>query len=241
MSKESTFISKEHCWLFLVTLLPAIVLVALKKELDFLSGNAGSVLQQRSRCKRRLGISPCNNCKKNFHYSLWKKNLRQEQNSLMRNSVGASLIRISQQLNESIIQKFTGLKGSKTCLSILNYIILILYRKSILTDLEPFDITKQMPEDVMHILLEGVVPLHVGCFLKKMIDLGLVQLKTFNSALQSFPYGHLEIANKPVPITEDSVNNEDLTGKQSGELHSHLSDTDNYFNIYFSCPKKHRK
>lgn len=65
-----------------------------------------------------------------------------------------------------------------------------------------------------------------------MIVLSLVQLKTLNSAIHSFPYGHLEIANKPVRNREDSVNNEDLTGKQSVELHGYLTDIKNYNYIF---------
>ena len=70
----------------------------------------------------------------------------------------------------------------------------------------------------MHVLLEGVVPLHIGLFLKKVTGLGLAQLSSLNSAVQSFSYGYFEIDTKPIPISQDSVNNGDLTGKQSGKL-----------------------
>ena len=36
-------------------------------------------------------------------------------------------------------------------------------RSSAISHLDHFDITKQLPQDVMHVLLEGVVPLNSPC------------------------------------------------------------------------------
>ena len=42
-------------------------------------------------------------------------------------------------------------------------------RESKLASLEPFDITKQLPQDVMHVLLEGIAPIHLGLLLKNIL------------------------------------------------------------------------
>ena len=42
-------------------------------------------------------------------------------------------------------------------------------RSSALSHLEHFNVTEQLPQDVMHVLLEGVVPLNTGLFLHHMI------------------------------------------------------------------------
>ena len=43
-------------------------------------------------------------------------------------------------------------------------------RKSILCDLPDFDITTQLPQDIMHVLFEGLFHLQVRLFLNYLID-----------------------------------------------------------------------
>ena len=97
-------------------------------------------------------------------------------------------------------------------------ILLLYYRESILTKLEHFDVTKQLPEDAMHVLLEGIVPLHIGLFLNKVTSLKLMNLDALNGAVQSFPYQYFEISSKPSTIPKSAVLDQNLTGKQSGNL-----------------------
>lgn len=43
-------------------------------------------------------------------------------------------------------------------------------QRSILTDLPAFDVTEQLPQDLMHVLLEGIFPLHLEQFLQYIIQ-----------------------------------------------------------------------
>ena len=74
-----------------------------------------------------------------------------------------------------------------------------------------------MPVDVMHILLEGVVPIQIGLLLKQVVlQDELISLNEINRKLASFPYSYFEVDTKPSTITISSVQDGDLTGKQIG-------------------------
>ena len=68
----------------------------------------------------------------------------------------------------------------------------------------------------MHVLLEGIVPLHIGLFLNKVTSLKLVNLDMLNGAIKSFSYQYFEISTKPSVIPTSTVQEGNLTGKQSG-------------------------
>ena len=69
----------------------------------------------------------------------------------------------------------------------------------------------------MHVLLQGIVPKHLGLFLSKMISLKLVNLSKLNGAIQAFSYQYFESPSKPSSIPLSAVREENLTGKQSGK------------------------
>ena len=50
-------------------------------------------------------------------------------------------------------------------------------RASILMELADFDITRQLPRDLMHVLLEGVFPYHMKQLLRYVIDSNLLILR----------------------------------------------------------------
>ena len=85
--------------------------------------------------------------------------------------------------------------------------VLPTYRASILQELDDFDITKQLPEDAMHVLLEGIVPKHLGLFLNKVMSLKLVDLNKLNGAIQGFSYQYFECSSKPscIPLSACSA------------------------------------
>ena len=90
-------------------------------------------------------------------------------------------------------------------------------RESKLALLEPFDITKQLPQDVMHVVLEGVAQLHLGLLLKNiLVDNPVCSLQQFNRKIQAYPYQYHETAQKPSPITDSAIAKGDLAGKQTG-------------------------
>ena len=68
----------------------------------------------------------------------------------------------------------------------------------------------------MHVLLEGIVPKHLGLFLNKVMSLKLVDLNKLNGAIQGFSYQYFECSSKPSSIPLSAVRDENLTGKQSG-------------------------
>jgi hypothetical protein len=77
-------------------------------------------------------------------------------------------------------------------------------RKSILCDLPDFDITTQLPQDIMHVLFEGLFHLQVRLFLNYLIDdLKAITLADFNNALARFPYAYFE--DKPHGLTAASL------------------------------------
>ena len=54
---------------------------------------------------------------------------------------------------------------------------------------EGFNITEQLPEDVMHVLLEGIAPIHIGLFLKELlINNPALSVEAFNHKVKSFSY-----------------------------------------------------
>jgi len=79
-------------------------------------------------------------------------------------------------------------------------------RKSALCELPQFDVTTQLPQDIMHVLFEGVIPLHMGLLLEHVVhSLRVISLAQLNSRIKSHPYGYFE--EKPMPIS-----NFELTG-----------------------------
>lgn len=92
-------------------------------------------------------------------------------------------------------------------------------RTSILCKLPNFDVTKQLPQDLMHVLLEGVFMVHVRELLKYLVD-GLsykrITLDVINCRILSHPYGYFE--DKPAPLTSC-----DPHGCQPGTYNTHVN------------------
>lgn len=64
--------------------------------------------------------------------------------------------------------------------------------RSPLCQLSTFDVTKQLPQDIMHILLEGTVQNEVQLVLQHYIQAGVTTLPQVNGAISSHPYGYSE-------------------------------------------------
>ena len=71
-------------------------------------------------------------------------------------------------------------------------------------DLPDFDVTKQLPQDVMHTLLEGTVQYEVRLVLLHFFQTGRLTLQQINGAIINHNYGYSEQSDKPGPI-RDSV------------------------------------
>ena len=89
-------------------------------------------------------------------------------------------------------------------------------RSTVLMELPDFNVVQQLPQDIMHVLLEGVFPLHLEQFLDYIIQSSILTLDQINCRVMAFPYGYF--CDKPAPL-----NGTDLQGKQSGTLHVLLS------------------
>lgn len=79
--------------------------------------------------------------------------------------------------------------------------------------------TEGLIPDVMHDLLEGVLPLEAKELIRFYINtkkcLTLVEL---NKRIKSFPYSGLDACNKPAPILSPTLYSHDHALKQTGEL-----------------------
>ena len=81
---------------------------------------------------------------------------------------------------------------------------------SILMSTKYFDITKQLPQDLMHVMLEGVFPLHIEQLLNYVIhESNVLSLSQINSRIMAYPYAYFE--EKPTPLK-----GLDIQGSQSG-------------------------
>lgn len=85
-----------------------------------------------------------------------------------------------------------------------------------------------MPHDIMHVLLEGVLPRHVKIILKHyIIDQHLFTIQYINRQIAEFAYGYSERATAPRAIDRDRLTSEDNKLVQSGmaEITFFMSDT----------------
>ena len=82
-------------------------------------------------------------------------------------------------------------------------------RRSALTELPGFNVTKQLPQDTMHTLLEGTVQYEVRMVLLHFIENGDITLTKLNSAILNHNYRYLETSAKPGPLRETVFSGEE--------------------------------
>ncbi|XP_035665562.1 uncharacterized protein LOC118408812 [Branchiostoma floridae] len=70
-------------------------------------------------------------------------------------------------------------------------------RRSILLDIPHFDISQMLPSDIMHVMLEGVIPYECREVLRQMIFVdSLFTLRELNTKITTFKFGQEERKNK---------------------------------------------
>lgn len=69
--------------------------------------------------------------------------------------------------------------------------------------LEHFHVVDGYPPDLLHDLLEGVVPLELALCLKGLISKGYFTLEVLNAAIKQFPYAFSDRTNQPQLITKN--------------------------------------
>ena len=90
--------------------------------------------------------------------------------------------------------------------------------KSLLSDLECFDITRQLPQDIMHVLLEGAVQYEVRLILQQLINDGQITIRQLNDAFDQLTIGYHDAKNRPLPLRESIFDgNERYKLKQTAE------------------------
>ena len=81
--------------------------------------------------------------------------------------------------------------------------------RSILNDVDSFDIIKQLPQDIMHVLLEGVVPHELQLMLYHYIIIQkLFTLDLLNEWIMSFCYSSDESHDKPTVMSYQALTKE---------------------------------
>ena len=92
-----------------------------------------------------------------------------------------------------------------------------LNRESSLNKLAHFHTTEGLIPDVMHDVLEGVLPLAIKYFLKHLLALTSFTVVELNRRMERFDYGVIEASNRPRGnLTTSQLNGGDRL-KQSGE------------------------
>jgi hypothetical protein len=89
-------------------------------------------------------------------------------------------------------------------------------RQSILCDLPGFDVTAQLPQDIMHLLFEGLFHLQTKLFLSYLVnDIKVLTITDFNQRLKQFP--NLYFEDKPHSITPASLS-KGILGQTAHEM-----------------------
>jgi len=79
--------------------------------------------------------------------------------------------------------------------------------------LSSYDATKSLPSDVMHDMLEGIIPIVLKLVLEVLMNQNLMTKSDFQQALQSFVFGKNDCKNKPDAWIKGT--NSSLTASQS--------------------------
>lgn len=67
-----------------------------------------------------------------------------------------------------------------------------------LNSISHFHVAKsQIPQDVMHVLFEGVLPMETKLMLSSFMEDGFITLNLLNQRISHFTYGRVEARNKP--------------------------------------------
>ena len=86
-------------------------------------------------------------------------------------------------------------------------------------ELENFEVTKCLPPDIMHDLLEGVIPAVVKVVLRVLVRGGFLTYEQVGRQMTSFKYGKNDATSKPVSISARTLRqNDNIAGSASQKL-----------------------
>lgn len=79
-------------------------------------------------------------------------------------------------------------------------------RQAALNNSRFFHVVDGLPCDIMHDILEGILPRHVKTMLNQFINVAKIfTLQELNNRISTFPYGLTDSTKKPSPITNLST------------------------------------
>lgn len=81
-----------------------------------------------------------------------------------------------------------------------------------------FEITESFPPDLMHDILEGVIPQVLKLVLLKLTRERQVKLQQFNEQLEQFPFGQNNITHRPVLLKPSALLQDVIPGKAVEKL-----------------------
>ena len=82
-------------------------------------------------------------------------------------------------------------------------------------ELEHFSVTESLPPDVMHDILEGLLPINILIVLRSLIQGKNLTVKVFNERLDLFSYGTSDLRTKPPHLADDFASNSKISGSAS--------------------------
>ena len=86
--------------------------------------------------------------------------------------------------------------------------------RSELNNSKYFHVVDGLPSDIMHDILEGVIPLHLKVMLRKFVEEKILSLDELNTRIHGFGYGPNDCKNKPSLCKNLTAS--DVSMRQSG-------------------------
>ena len=92
--------------------------------------------------------------------------------------------------------------------------------ESVLNKLEYFHVcNNQLPQDIMHILLEGVIPYNLKAMLISYVYVkGYISIQTINQRILSFNFSWSESKSKPCPLSANMLRDEGRINQTGSQL-----------------------
>ena len=94
---------------------------------------------------------------------------------------------------------------------------------SVLNKLEHFHVcNNQLPQDIMHVLLEGVIPYNLKAMLKSYVRVkGYISIEIINQRILSFKFSWSESKSKPCSLSSKMLRDEGRI-QQTGIKHTSI-------------------
>ena len=86
---------------------------------------------------------------------------------------------------------------------------MILFRPGLLNVHRYFHVTEGLVPDVMHDVLEGILPLETKELIRHLVKTNTLQLSELNERMMSFPYSGSDATNKPTLISPVTLSSRD--------------------------------